>query len=260
MNAAPDELVDGFHPLSLEELDERASLQQRVDTKYMLTAQQFEALAAQLQPDYDVLEIDGRRGFGYESVYFDTPGLRCFHDHEQEHRPRFKCRTRLYREASKCVFEVKLKRSDGEMDKRQIDYAVGDREQLTGEARGCVEEALGNASLELDEPLEPTLRTAFERVTLATRQGPERLTCDYGVRMSRFAGGQSALADGLVLVETKSESGPGAADRALAEMGVDAISLSKYKLGIGLLEQGERDPMERFFETFPATGSRVGGS
>jgi hypothetical protein len=42
--------------------------------------------------------------------------------------PRFKIRTRLYEDTDACMFEVKLKRSDDETDKGQIDYAPEDAE------------------------------------------------------------------------------------------------------------------------------------
>src|SRR5205814_1442908 len=85
----------------------------------------FLELLEQLRDDHDVLEIDGRRWFEYRSVYFDTPDLCCFWDHVHGRLPRFKARTRLYRDTGSCVFEVKLKRSDEELDKRQTEHRDG---------------------------------------------------------------------------------------------------------------------------------------
>ena len=52
---------------------ELAELQTRVDRKYFVPADVFRRLIAELADELQVLEIDGRRTFGYESVYFDTP-------------------------------------------------------------------------------------------------------------------------------------------------------------------------------------------
>nr|MDQ3588538.1 VTC domain-containing protein [Actinomycetota bacterium] len=96
-------------PLPLEELDERASLQRRVDKKYLVGRDLFERVMTELDDDYQVLEIDGERSFGYESVYFDTSDLLCFRQHVENERPRFKTRSRLYAATRACVFEVKVK-------------------------------------------------------------------------------------------------------------------------------------------------------
>jgi hypothetical protein len=103
--------VASLGTVSLDELESRAALLRRVDRKYVLDAEQLEELAARLAGDHDILEIEGERAFTYESTYFDTPDLRCFHDHVRDREPRFKARTRWYRDSGLCVFEVKLKRA-----------------------------------------------------------------------------------------------------------------------------------------------------
>jgi hypothetical protein len=237
-----EELVEGFDPVSLKELDERAALLRRVDHKYAVEQEQLDQLLERLRENHQVLEIDGRRAFAYCTTYFDTPELRCFVDHLEDRRPRFKARTRLYQDTAYCVFEVKLKGEDGETDKRQIDHAVEDAERFTDEARKCVDEALGEAGLDVPEGMAPTLHTRFERITLAAREGSERLTCDVGVRLSNPDGKAAEMRDGLVLVETKSERGESPADRALAELGLEPISVSKYRVGVSLVGGGNRAP------------------
>ena len=142
------ELVDGFDPISLDELDERAALLRRVDNKYAVTEQEFAELARRVRQDHQALEIEGRRLFGYSTTYFETPELRCLADHIEDRVPRFKARTRLYEDSGECVFEVKLKRSEDETDKRQIDYRPDARRRLTQEAQGCLRSALERAGLQ----------------------------------------------------------------------------------------------------------------
>jgi hypothetical protein len=55
----------------------------------------------------------------------------------------------------------------------------------------------------------------------------------------------------LVLVETKTEDGRSPADRALAEMGYETISLSKYRVGMSRVgPDGARgsQPGSEYFE------------
>jgi hypothetical protein len=246
-----DRLLERFRPVSLEELDERAELLRRLDRKYVLDWDAFASLMERLRPDHDVLDIEGRRRFNYETIYFDTADLRCFRDHVEDIQPRFKARTRHYRDSGECFFEVKLKTRDGETDKRQVEHPVHDRERMTPTAQRFRAEALRDVSIDEPGEVEPKLRTEFERVTLASREGSERLTSDFRVRLCRWGGGERRLRDHLVLLETKSEDCDSPADRLLSEMGVESVSLSKYKVGMAMLSEqgarGEPDEAERFF-------------
>ena len=95
------------------------------------------------------------------------------------------------------------------------------------------------------------LRTSFDRVTLAAREGGARLTIDLGVTLAAMDGESVRMRDGLALVETKSEDGESPGDRALAELGARSVSLSKYRTGIDALvrrdESGDLAEARRLF-------------
>jgi hypothetical protein len=228
-------VIEGMSPVSLDEVDRRAALLRRVDTKYVLKRDAAEQLLRDLAGEHDVLEIDGRRRFHYESTYFDTPDLRCFRDHVGGAKPRFKARRRFYRDSGRCVFEVKLKRADGETDKRQTPDDPPETTRLTEAGARLVADSLPDVGLEPVRDLRAVLRTGFERITLAAREGGARLTCDLDVRLTTFGGAQAAMRPDLVLLESKSEDGQAATDRALARADAEPIDLSKYRTGIGLL-------------------------
>jgi hypothetical protein len=233
---APHDLLGDLDAMSLDELDARAALLKRVDAKYVLEPDTFAALVERIAADHDVLDIDGRRMFGYSSVYFDTEDLRCFRDHVRDREPRFKARTRLYRDTGVCHFEVKLKLASGETDKRQVEHPAARADDLTEAAGSLLDETLPEAGVEPSGALRATLRTAFDRVTLAARDDAARVTCDLGVTMERADDGRmTRIRDGLVLVESKSEDGDAPADRALADLGASPVSFSKYRVGIDLL-------------------------
>jgi hypothetical protein len=237
------DLVESFEPISLVELDESAALQRRVDNKYLITAEQFGLLADGLQDDHRVLEIDNERTSAYESVYFDTESLRCYKDHVSDRRPRFKTRSRLYQATGMCVFEVKLKGSDGETDKRHLDQPVEAHGTLTPDTRRFLVGTLADAGLEVGE-VGPALITSFTRVTFAARSAPVRATCDFGVHFSLPEGPATQLRDDFCLVETKSRDGDSPADGLLAEIGVEPRSFSKYQVGTQVLSgaAGDVDP------------------
>jgi VTC domain-containing protein len=147
------------------------------------------------------------------------------------------------------VFEVKLKRTEDEMDKRQLEYRPDDRDRITSAAASCVDEALDDVGLEVGARLDVSLRTSFRRATLAAREGAERLTCDVEVRLRAPDGTAVGLQDDLILLEAKSEDGDSPVDRVLADLGMRPVSLSKYRVGIALLRDvpaGEQ-PGQGFF-------------
>jgi hypothetical protein len=255
----PFDELHSLRPISLDELDERAALLRRVDVKYVADRDLLVRVFARLGEDHDVLEIDGRREFGYDTVYFDTDDLRCFRDHGHDVKPRFKARTRRYVDAGACVFEVKVKREDGDTDKRQTDHEAA-AEALTPEAEQLVEETLRDAGVEPPGELGPVLRTTFRRVTLAAREGGARLTVDLGVSLATMDGRAVRMRDGLALIETKSEDGDSPADAVLRELGAERLSLSKYRTGVDALlrrdESGEVDQARSLFAGgLPASAS-----
>ena len=67
--------LDELAPVTLDELNAVAALQTRVDRKYVLTPSGVDSLLERLDHDVRVLDVDSRRRFAYESVYFDTPEL-----------------------------------------------------------------------------------------------------------------------------------------------------------------------------------------
>jgi hypothetical protein len=241
-----------FTPVSLDDLDERASLQRRVDHKYVVKLDVLDDLLEELRAGHDVLDIDGCRTFDYRSVYFDTPDYRCFTDHVRDVTPRFKLRTRHYVTTQECVFEVKIKQADGETTKKSIDYEGESADQITDAADELIAEALGGVEVDLPDELRPTLVTEFRRSTLGLRDGPERLTIDRELRMI-FGDDALRLGGDRALLETKTEDGQGRADRALRDAGVETVSFSKYRLGIGRLarrgdDPGYAEPLEPAFE------------
>lgn len=236
MESELHEVLTGFRPISLDDLNARAALQQRVDRKYLISQAAFVRLARRLHDDHRVLQIDGRRTSGYHSVYFDTRTLLCFREHVDGHRPRFKARTRHYTDTDLCHFEVKIRRPDEQMIKEQQPHDAARRDELTEQARTFLDETLRKgADRGAPDDLQSALTTSFQRVTIASSD-PARLTCDLQLRLRDADGRQAALRDDFLLLESKSPDGHSPADELLAQAGVEEVSLSKYRVGIALLQ------------------------
>ena len=255
------ELLARIDPVSLEQVDELASLQRRVDQKYLLEMEDLARLLGELAEDHRALEIDGDRCFHYESCYFDTPELTTYRDHVEGRRPRAKIRSRLYVETRTCVFEAKLKGEEGETAKDSIDIPISDHGRVTPKARRFLEGALAPLGGRLDVAgLESALTTRFERFTLVAVDGSERVTCDLSLQLVARGGGAVGLRPGHALLETKSEGGGRRCDSLLEELGVEPMSFSKYRVGIGLLVADGDEQADAMAEHFlplsePAAGA-----
>jgi hypothetical protein len=223
-------------PIGLKELNALAELQTRVDRKYFVPADAFRRLIAQLGDEIKVLEIDGLRTFGYESVYFDTPDLSTYRAHVQRRRNRFKARTRTYTDTGLCMFEVKLTGARGETVKQRVPHPEQYRAELTESALSHLATSLREA-FHQDVPagMQPTLVTTYRRTTFVTRAGDARLTCDTGLVCLDM---ENEVRDTgtHVLVESKSGGqGGSVADRILRELGVRPASVSKYAVAVAAL-------------------------
>lgn len=172
--------IDRFAPITLPELLAEAELLTRFDRKYLLDLQQAEALLREFDPGTRVLEIDGRRCFRYESVYFDTPDLLSYRQAAHARRHRFKVRTRSYLDSGLAFLEIKV-RGDREVTvKDRIGYDLGARDQLTDSGRDYAEGTLDQLGMDgsVAEQLHPTLATRYGRITLLPPEPGVRVTID----------------------------------------------------------------------------------
>jgi hypothetical protein len=231
--------VAALPAVSLTEVLARASLQTRVDRKYLVPVDRFAELAAGLPGTWAVLEIDRRRGFAYESVYFDTPDLLTYRQHLQGRRRRYKVRTRAYLDSGDCTIEVKLKGRRDQTVKARLPYPMADRARLTPPARAFLADQLQAVYGQPAPELAAQVTTAYQRTTLVDLRHGTRLTCDVDL----LCRGGGSVATGLsyhVLVETKSPGPPSGADTAVRHLGLRPLQLSKYCIAVALLHPGIR--------------------
>ena len=162
-----------------------------------------------------MLDIDGRREFGYESVYFDTSDLRLYRDAATSRRIRFKVRTRLYRDADVAVLEVKAKDGRGQTIKSRLDYCVEDRHRLTPAAHEFVDELARCPGIAAT--LQPVLTTQYLRATFVDVTPGARYTVDRGLVCTEPCGHPIGLDE--VIIETKSDGATSPIDRWLWKHG-----------------------------------------
>jgi hypothetical protein len=218
-------------PISLAQVLEHAALDTRTDLKYVLPLNAFPALLARLGPGLRVLEIHGRRMFGYRSVYFDTPDLLSYRQHLQGNRRRFKVRTRTYLDSADCVLEVKIKGPRSATVKYRTPHPVEQPYHLGGNAYRFIEGHIRPGHV---KPLYPVLATSYHRLTLVDLAGGTRITCDADLILGNAGRSVESLRDRL-LVETKAVGSNNALAHTFHRMGMRPVTLSKYCLAVAML-------------------------
>ena len=217
-----------FAPISLQEMDSVA-LQSRMDTKYVMAEADLPGVLGALDAEYRMLEVDGRRGAPYRTLYFDTPDRRAYYDHHNGRSFRSKVRMREYLGSGICFLEVKRRTGRGGTEKRRIPVPAI-TETLT---EGQVSFVAG--ACDLRPPLVPVLWNEFFRYTLVHVERTERITLDIGLRF-RDANGTAPLAGVCVAELKEGRTGHGSPFAALMRaLPVPPTSFSKYCVGTVLL-------------------------
>lgn len=235
--AEKDSLTAALSPISLEELNAKASMLVRLDNKYILGGQGMRDAMDLFSHEFDVLEIDGLRRFTYETCYFDDAERTCYYDHHRGRKKRFKVRLRKYLDAGLCFVEVKLKGHRGITHKRRLKQPLDHYGQLDAEALAHVEQSYWELyGRSFDYHLEPAMEMRYQRVTLVKKAGDERMTIDFNLEFSY--GGKTFKADpNTFIVETKSPNANGTADKILRRLHQHPTKrCSKYCVAMATLE------------------------
>lgn len=229
-------LVDAFSPISLDALNKKAQMMTRLDNKYVLPIAVFNALVPEFAAQFDMLEINGQRSFGYRTCYFDSPSLCSYRHHVQGRRHRSKVRVRHYLDANLCFLEVKLKTARNITVKKRQPHDPSVLQIITPAALKFIEEChVKQYSRPILTKYSPVMKMQYDRLTLVAHDGGERVTIDRGLQFwcDRAA---SEIAQDVVILETKSSFGRGLSDQILRRAGHHPVgSCSKYCVGLAAL-------------------------
>lgn len=226
-------VLQRFGEADAELLAARALLR-RVDSKFLVAVSSLDEILGKVTGDYGIVLAGGNRTATYRTIYYDTPQLRCFHDHRRGRRPRQKVRIRHYDDRDVSYLEIKTKRSEFISAKKRRRQAYSDS-VLDADGRVFVDE---NSRLPA-EALVPTVHTDFRRITLVGFSVHERITLDVDlvVRRDGDDDDDSERLDGVSILEVKQArfTAHSPIMRALRESGYRPTSASKYCTATALL-------------------------
>ena len=221
--------LNDYAPISLSKMA-NVALQNRTDTKYVLSVATLQQIMPQLADDYSTLVVKGQRLSDYRTLYFDTPRFDLYHRHHAGILDRYKVRSREYVESDLAFLEVKHKTNKGRTIKTRVRTP-----QLTdaiyGEAAVFLEDTYPYDVVQL----QPKLWVDYSRITLVSHHRQERVTID--VNLSYTWKKQTIRLPHIAIVEVKQEGFPRQSDieRQLHQQHVRSTGFSKYCVGISLI-------------------------
>lgn len=224
-----NDLLQSLEPITLAEMD-NVKLLSRIDRKYIIPLKSLEEVFDLVRNQYYILDIDGRRGFSYETTYFDTTDFRFYQDHHNHLPNRIKARTRSYLESNLHFFEVKMK-TNLRTDKFREKLKSGIHELTPAQA----EKIRAFYPEELPGELIPTLINAYTRITLVNKAKTERCTIDLNLSYRNpETGADEITVDDIAIIEVKQSKASllHGIISSLRKKRIYPSSISKYVLGI----------------------------
>ena len=222
-------------PIGLDDM-KAVRLMNRMDQKYMASADLLEELLSRIADGYYVQHIEGNPLAPYRTLYFDTDDLRMYTMHHNKKLNRQKLRVRTYRSTDTTFFEIKNKDNKKKTRKVRIpvDVSMFDRVLEVPEVEQFVN---GNTPYPV-ATLHPCLENRFERITLVDKGMSERITIDRGITFHNRATGIDADIARLLVIEVKHEVGAPMSDieRTLHDLHVLPRRMSKYCIGTALTD------------------------
>lgn len=233
----PSWLVQPFAPISLDQLNSKAAMLERLDNKYVVRADVLQVAIEALAEHFDILEISGTRAFTYETCYFDDHLLHSYFDHHQGRRRRCKVRVRKYTDTQLCFVEVKLKDKRGITIKKRMKYSVDKYGTLDEQAWQHIRQSYqGLYDEAFPHQLAPVIEMRYQRITLVAHEGGERMTIDSHLQFQSHGNTRTTGPD-VFVVETKSANGNGVADKILRSLHQHPTkSCSKYCVGMAAMQ------------------------
>jgi hypothetical protein len=222
-------VLDRFQSIGLTAM-EHASLQDRKESKYLLTTVQAWELITHLPDTYRVFEVNGQRIQTYSTTYYDSPRLSLYLTHHNGNKPRYKVRTRSYVGSDLNFLEVKEKKNTG----RTVKYRLQTDGRITQFSSDLRDFFCSCLPYDYSKFI-PVLMNEYKRITLVSTTAPERITLD--VDLSYHCKSAVLALPHIVIAELKrssEHSGSPALDY-LARMRVKPKGFSKYCIGISLL-------------------------
>lgn len=250
MTESFDKQLMKFEPLTLTELNAKASFLKRIDTKFLLTRENLSNILDDLLQDFRILEIAWNRIFSYDNIYMDTPDYFFYNQHQNKEKNRTKIRTRLYKDSNLAFFEYKQKQN-WITRKFRYDFPIDEHGIMTKGKTRFYEWIWQSMYEDIKAPeITPSIKTKYKRITLVSKVWEERLTIDFDVKTENLRDKWTKEVDlkNLVIIESKSLKEDCNSVRVIKSYWIKkAKSCSKYSLWV--IYSGLAQKFDTFMDT-----------
>lgn len=235
--------LSGFSAINLTELNATASYLKRIDRKFLMTEDKFLEILHDLSADFRALEIGWKRVFLYDNVYMDTNDYLFYNQHENKVPSRTKVRTRHYTDAGDLAFFEYKQKENGITKKFRYQFPADEHGTMTKGKKRFFEGVFQSLYSDKAPDISPAMQTKYNRLTLVSNTGEERLTIDFNISVKdlRSKNAKNIKLKNLVIIESKSLSDHCKSLDVMKSHGVkQAWACSKYSLGVvysGLAEK-----------------------
>lgn len=226
-----DDKLSAFKTITLDEIKSAdVGLMNRIDSKFLLTYPELIELLGELKDNYKILEINGIKLHGYETLYFDTDHQDYYMMHHNKKGTRVKVRVRKYVVNGLIFLEVKEKTNKQVTHKKRIPVSFFPN-KLSEITDLIVEQGFKMR----DDELYPQLWTVFERITLVNPVLKERLTIDLNLHIRNET--CDILCKDMVVVELKRErtQANSPVSEWMKNLNIREEGFSKYTIGSALI-------------------------
>ena len=234
-NPLIDKAMESIAPITLEEMDS-IKLMNRIDSKYLTDENTLsKVLQDASAAGYRALEAEGTQISPYNSIYYDTDGLKMFLDHHNRRLNRQKVRTRVYVNSGSAFLEIKRKNNKGRTKKKRISIPQEEMSDFSKDPEATA--YLEKHSAFTTGQLSPELSTAFDRITLVNPAKTERITIDMSLMFNNFRTGKKASLSDAVIIELKQDGRAKSQMKGiLLDNRVKPVRVSKYCVAVTLTD------------------------
>ncbi len=180
----------------------------------------------------------------------DTDDYLFYNQHQNKVPGRTKIRTRHYTDAGDLAFFEYKQKENGVTKKFRYQFPAAEHGTMTKGKVRFFEGVYQSLYSEKAPNITPAMRTRYNRLTLVSKSGEERLTIDFNISIKdlRSSKARKKSLKNLVIIESKSLSKDCLSCNIIESHGVPrANSCSKYSLGV--IYSGLAEKWSKFQET-----------
>lgn len=242
-----EDILRNMDSITLEEMS-GVKLMNRVDTKFLTTMPVLLDLLKGARQNFLVQDNNDLRNSPYYTIYYDTPEVKMYYDHQRGKKSRRKIRIREYVDSGVAPFlEIKDKNNKGRTKKKRVSMET--ESDIIGYSDFISKHSEFSA-----EQLDKKIENRFNRITLVNKEKSERITIDTCIEFHNFVSDKSLHLPQLVIIEWKRDgfSNSSHLKPLLRDLRIRESGFSKYIVGMAMtdsdLPQNKIKPRMRFIE------------